>query len=128
MNLEVEEPKTNTQGLTQSYVLRKVAYDIVIKLATQQVSEEDLETSRVIAQSIRSWTDADDRVRIHRGKPLPGSLRPQVQPKKRTDRGKGAEAGVKEAANKPADPPAPIVLPPANEPQPVVVPDVAASK
>jgi hypothetical protein len=79
------------------------------------------------ASCARAWRDLQEQIRVLRGQPLPGMLRPESNGK-RKGRGKGAEAGVKEAANKPQDPPAPIVLPPANEPQPVVVPDVAASK
>lgn len=83
MNIEIVVPTHPTKGLSQAYVLRQLAYDIAVRLATGEVNDEDLEASRGISQAIKSWTEADDRVRIHRNKPLPGSLRPTARKSKR---------------------------------------------
>jgi len=69
-----------SKGLKQAYDLRDIAHGLATKLAANQANESEMESARVTAQLIRSWSEADDRVRIHRGKPLPGTLRPVKRP------------------------------------------------
>ena len=69
-------PKHPNHGTQQCYVLRQLAFDLALQLATKSVVDGDVEISRTITQLIRSWAEADERVRIHKGKPLPGTLRP----------------------------------------------------
>ena len=70
------------------------------------------------AACARAWTDLCERIRILRGQPMPGVLRPEGSGKRKSSRGKGAESGTKQTENKagtnsqvpPVDPPAPIVV------------------
>jgi len=85
------DPRTvPTKGLSQAYALRDVAYQLAVKYSCNpaQMPEEEIERARSVTALIKAWAEADDRVRIHRGKPLPGSLRPAVQTKSKRGRDK----------------------------------------
>ena len=73
-----------SKGLTQAYALRDIAHRLAIELAEPQPDKEIDKTSRAkeVAALVRAWAEADDHVKIHRGKPLPGTLRPVAKPKK----------------------------------------------
>lgn len=53
-----------------------------MKRASGEASEKESKVARDITGLIRAWAEADDRVRIHRNKPLPGTLRPTSKPKR----------------------------------------------
>lgn len=76
---------SNNVGLTQAYELRNFACDEAMALRDLPCTSLDQRLSR--ARALRDlatvWRDASDRIRIIKGKPLPGSKRPPVeQPKK----------------------------------------------
>ncbi len=48
------------------------------KDGAMKVSRED---ATAVAQLVRAWESAQERVRIHRGRPLPGTLRPKAKEK-----------------------------------------------
>ena len=70
-------------GLLQAYELRDLAWGLAKKLGTGTASETEQKAARDVTGLIRAWSEADDRVRIHRGKPLPGTLRPKWKPSNR---------------------------------------------
>ena len=57
-----------------------------------------------IAQLIRAWSEAREAIRILRGRPLPGSLRPERKPKHRP---RARVSATKVQAPPAAPPPAP---------------------
>lgn len=71
-----------SRGLIQAYELRQLAHELAMKLASGEAREKESKVARDITGLIRAWAEADDRVRIHRGKPLPGTLRPTSKPKR----------------------------------------------
>lgn len=60
----------------------------------------------------KAWVEADDRIRIHRGKPLPGSLRPESKRKQTRTPRKSAPNGP----ISPAPPQLAVLEPPHNSP------------
>ena len=70
------------KSLKQAYDLQDLAHEAVMSMinalrneaGTIVVSRED---AQGIAALVKSWDMAQERVRLHRGKPLPGSLRPE---------------------------------------------------
>ena len=71
-------------GLTQAYALRNIAADEAMNLKDAPYDENETKSSRAqaICSLIRAWAEASSTIRIMRGKPLPGSLRPIAKPKK----------------------------------------------
>ena len=69
----------------QAYELRDFAYEQAVKLRQVECANagEEVQRARGIADLVRSWTVAQDRIRIMRGRPLPGSLRPEKKPRRR---------------------------------------------
>ena len=71
-------------GGIQARDLRALTYAMAIKLADGTANEHEIAIARDLTGLVRAWADVDDRVRIHRGKPLPGTLRPSnTKPRKR---------------------------------------------
>ncbi len=70
-------------GLTQAYDLRDLAVQEAFALrdATGSELKERLARAKAIQAYGALWAEASDRIRILRGRPLPGSLKPE--PKKR---------------------------------------------
>jgi hypothetical protein len=75
-----------TKGLKQAYDMQDVAYDTAMALRKKVSDPEtgnvnvnviDKDTANAIATLIKAWDTAQDRVRIHRGRPLPGVLKPE---------------------------------------------------
>jgi hypothetical protein len=75
----------NNKGLMQAYVLRDTASEQVLALREEQPT--CLKEKQVLARALRDlgmvWKEATERIRILRGRPLPGSLRPQGAKKRR---------------------------------------------
>lgn len=78
------ETKRNA-AIMQAYRLREVAFRFALDVAgvTAAPTEELCARARDFAAVVRAWSDADERARIARGRPLPGSLRPEKRPSKR---------------------------------------------
>lgn len=75
----------NRIPVKQAYDLRDLAALLAMQL--DSVPATSLQEQALRAQALRNfstvWTDACDRIRILRGRPLPGSLRPERKPKTR---------------------------------------------
>ena len=90
----------------QAYRLREVAFRFALDVAGVTVPEpsEDLcARARDFAACVKAWSEADERGRIARGRPLPGSLRPERKQSKRKARSPIAPIAP---AQPPTDPPA----------------------
>ena len=80
-------------GLMQAYALRQLAFDLAREVGLAKPDElNDTLRARAssVAQLIRAWSEADERGRIARGKPLPGSRKPDANPKPRQRQARGA--------------------------------------
>lgn len=71
-------------GLTQAYELRDTASEQANEIRECEAKTLDEKATR--AQALRNlasvWEVASERIRIIKGKPMPGSLRPIAKPKK----------------------------------------------
>jgi hypothetical protein len=68
-----------SKGLKQAYDMQDFAYSVVMALREQltqdgKVKAPDKDMASSIATLGRTWKDAQEQIRIHKGKPLPGSL------------------------------------------------------
>ena len=77
--------RTHARGLTQAYEFREIASMHALEL--KDTPAGNLEELATRAQALRNlanvWSLASDRIRILRGRPLPGSLRPEPKKPKR---------------------------------------------
>ncbi len=72
----------NSKGLDQAYRLQDFAFAAAMRLQAQltnheypkQLTNVSKEDAQSIATLIKAWETAQERIRIHKGKPLPGSL------------------------------------------------------
>lgn len=77
------QPRTkligNNRGLTQAYDFRDFAAEEAMRLKDEVVTtlQEKLARAKALQALAVVWTDASDRIRILRGRPLPGSLKPE---------------------------------------------------
>jgi hypothetical protein len=99
-----------SKGLTQAYELRDLAHKAAMQFKgfLPITDEAATASAREIAALIRAWSEADDHVRIHRNKPLPGSLRPVAKVKRGP---KPSLAPVPSAAPAPVTPQEPSAAP-----------------
>lgn len=78
----------NLNSIAQVLNLQAMAYETAVLLAADVREVTDKERRAKIAQSfsqvLKSWETLEDRKRILRGKPLPGSKRPAVEQPKRS--------------------------------------------
>ena len=70
-------------------MVQEFAFNCLMALKTAFTKEEGLMLSRedatAVSQLVRAWESAQRMVRIHRGRPLPGTLRPkEKKPKERS--------------------------------------------
>ena len=83
-NRKSQKTGGKSRGLLQAYELRELAHTMATQLG--QVEQDDnvdkASRAREVSALIRAWSEADDHVRIHRNKPLPGSLRPVAKVKR----------------------------------------------
>jgi hypothetical protein len=83
-NRKSQKTGGKSRGLLQAYELRELAHTMAMQLG--QVEQDDnvdkASRAREVSALIRAWSEADDHVRIHRNKPLPGSLRPVAKVKR----------------------------------------------
>lgn len=77
----------NNRGLTQGYILRDIAAAEAVAMKDEPLGEKETRSSRAqaIASMIKAWEIASDRIRIIRGRPLPGSMKPETKSKKVKD-------------------------------------------
>ena len=102
------------ETLSQALQLKDLAFQVGQELKEPMLSDDDGQKARARAQSVsavcKSFADMVTIIRIERGKPLPGSLRPESKPKKQ----KQASWAMVELVPKPKQlPPAPDSTPPA---------------
>lgn len=71
--------RKQNRGLAQAYDLRDLAAKEVEQLRQSPLAEDETLAHRAqaISAMIRAWDVASSRIRILRGRPLPGSLKPQ---------------------------------------------------
>jgi hypothetical protein len=71
--------------LRQAVDLKDLAYATALKMQGQFNDDDSADRARAHAMAItqltKSWSEAVNVIRIERGKPLPGSLRPEGKPK-----------------------------------------------
>jgi hypothetical protein len=78
-----------SKGLTQAYQVQDFLFDAILALKRSLMDDAGSlrvgpESASAIASLVRGWDSAQERIRIHRGKPLPGSIRPVAKlPKRR---------------------------------------------
>lgn len=79
-----KHPHGNNRGLKQAYELRDLAAQQALALKDGPLAERETMSQRAqaLASLVKAWDYASDRLRIMRNRPLPGSLRPEKQPKK----------------------------------------------
>lgn len=73
---------TISKGLKQAYDMQDLAYEAAMALRSTLTLKDqalslkpmDKETAQMLGTLGKLWVDAQERIRIHRGKPLPGSL------------------------------------------------------
>ena len=77
-----------SKGLKQAYDLQDFTYAAALALRDSLRSRGKLVISRenatAIASLVKAWESCQERIRIHRNKPMPGVLRPEnPKPRKR---------------------------------------------
>jgi len=84
-----------SNGLKQAYDLQDLAYNAAMVLKENNVDPTtgrlsmDCKTAVAVQKLIGAWELAQERIRIHRNKPLPGSLRPVSGQRRGRGRGRG---------------------------------------
>lgn len=79
-----------SKGLTQAYQMQDLAFDAAMRLRAELAGQPmTKDTVQSIAALTRAWCDAQERIRIHRGKPLPGSKRPAATAPRTSGTGAG---------------------------------------
>ena len=80
-----------SKGLKQAYDLQDLAYDAAMSLR-QSLTKEDgtlkitREDAQAIALVVKAWETGQERIRIHRDKPLPGTRRPEKRSGKKRNK------------------------------------------
>jgi len=76
-----------SKGLKQAYALQDFTFGAVQAFQASLTKDGKLEVSRTdataISSLVKAWEMCQERVRIHRGKPLPGSLKHDQKGKQR---------------------------------------------
>lgn len=79
-----KKPK-RISGRAQSYQVQELTFDCLMAMKSALTREGELKLSRedatAVAQLVRAWESAQERVRINRGRPLPGTYRPKAKEK-----------------------------------------------
>ena len=68
-----------SKGLRQAYEVQDTAYEMIMRIKAKALENPDKDSVQSITALGRLWVDAQERIRVHRGKPLPGSRRPPPQ-------------------------------------------------
>ena len=77
--------RRSADGLQQALELRDLSYKAAVSIcvgfsAGTKISRED---ATALTGLVRAWESCDERIRIHRKLPLPGTRRPGPEPPKR---------------------------------------------
>ena len=76
-----------SKGLKQAYALQDFTYEAAVALRDSLRKRGKLLISRedasAIGSLVKAWESCQERIRIHRNKPLPGVLRPQPKPRQK---------------------------------------------
>jgi hypothetical protein len=64
-----------SKNLIQAYQARDTAAELLASVKYSPASLQ--EKSRMLCDLVRAWDTASERIRVIRGRPLPGSLRPE---------------------------------------------------
>jgi hypothetical protein len=80
-----KKPK-RISGRTQSYLVQGFVFDRLMALKAEieekgELSQRARDDANAIASTVKAWETAQERVRIHRGRPLPGTYRPKEKMK-----------------------------------------------
>lgn len=79
-----KRPPGNNYGLQQAYDIRDLTCKEALELGKIEVEGKDrMLRASAICSLVKAWESACDRIRIIRGRPLPGSLRPESKPKRK---------------------------------------------
>lgn len=83
-NDERKIPRGTNKGLMQAYEFRELAHREAMALGAGKCKslEDRVTRARAIKDLNSVWYAASERIRIIKGKPMPGSLRPIAKPKK----------------------------------------------
>lgn len=70
----------------QAYMLRQLTFDAAMALKAEATNDNGVmsitrESAQAITGLVKAWESAVERIRIMRGRPLPGSLKPVKQSK-----------------------------------------------
>lgn len=71
-------------------MVQEFAFNCLMALKTSLTKEREMKVTRedatAVAQLVRAWESAQERVRINRGRPLPGTLRPKEKGRRKSGR------------------------------------------
>lgn len=102
--IDTDEIRTcNSAGKSQAYSLRAIAYELAVKAATNQITDEDRARITSVKAMIDSWASCDEQVRVHTGRMKPGSI---------NARDDSAAKGKSRRPIKSSPPAGPVVYPP----------------
>jgi len=94
-----------SKGLKQAYALQDFTYEAALALRDSLRHRGKLTISRedasAIGSLVKAWESCQERIRIHRNKPMPGVLRPE-KPKPKVKRTAPASAAAACPAPEPA--------------------------
>jgi len=81
------DAKQGSRGLTQAYDLRDLAAKMGEELrgCPAETLQDKATRARALRDCVSVWDSARDAIRVMKGRPLPGSLRPE-KPKSKTAR------------------------------------------
>jgi hypothetical protein len=81
----VPQKTRRISGRAQSYQVQQLTFDCLMAMKEVLGKDGEMKVTReeatAVAQLVRAWESAQERVRIHRGRPLPGTLRPKAKAK-----------------------------------------------
>lgn len=73
--------RKSQNGLKQAFKLQNLCFESAVSLekriheSKKGITRED---AYMLSLLVRSWESCQERIRIHKGKPMPGSLRPET--------------------------------------------------
>src|ERR1035441_6970935 len=96
-----------SKGLTQAFQLQDFTFDAAMALKRSLARDDGemkiaREDASAICSLVKAWESCQERVRIHRGKPLPGSLNPNTSAKRKLGHSPQSWASFSERPSQPA--------------------------
>lgn len=84
--IATEIARSIRHSLRQATKLKDLSFKAAIEIAEGNLSTDEAVEARARAQAIialtKSWAESVNAIRVFKGKPLPGSLKPEAKPKK----------------------------------------------